>query len=66
MWKTLAKEEKRVKVIISDAKRRAQRRRAYYESRLGDPMQLLRISGTAAKLVQNAESFAFHEDPANL
>ncbi|KAG0231397.1 hypothetical protein BGW41_002197 [Actinomortierella wolfii] len=63
---SLAKEEKRVKDIINDAKRRAQRRRAYFESRLGDPMQLLRISGTAVKLVQNAESFASQEDPANL
>ncbi|KAF9344322.1 hypothetical protein BGX26_004528 [Mortierella sp. AD094] len=50
MWKTVAKEEKRVKDLVENAKRRAQRRRAYYDSRLGDPMQLLRVSGTAVRL----------------
>ncbi|KAF9999621.1 hypothetical protein BGZ79_006767 [Entomortierella chlamydospora] len=50
MWKTVAKEEKRVKDLLENTKRRAQRRRAYYDSRLGDPMQLLRVSGSAVRL----------------
>ncbi|KAG0360184.1 hypothetical protein BG005_011329, partial [Podila minutissima] len=66
MWKSVAKEEKRVKDLFGDAKKRAQRRRAYYDSKLGDPMQLLRVSGKATKLVTNPESYSFNEDPKNL
>ncbi|KAF9372066.1 hypothetical protein CPB97_001493, partial [Podila verticillata] len=66
MWKSVAKEEKRVKDLLGDAKKRAQRRRAYYDSKLGDPMQLLRVSGKATKLVTNPESYSFNEDPKNL
>ncbi|KAF9331782.1 hypothetical protein BG006_005368, partial [Podila minutissima] len=62
----VAKEEKRVKDLFGDAKKRAQRRRAYYDSKLGDPMQLLRVSGKATKLVTNPESYSFNEDPKNL
>ncbi|KAF9126140.1 hypothetical protein BGW39_006852 [Mortierella sp. 14UC] len=50
MWKTVAKEEKRIKELTESARRRAQRRRAFYDSRLGDPTQLLRVSGTATRL----------------
>ncbi|KAG0038990.1 hypothetical protein BGZ82_010105 [Podila clonocystis] len=63
---SVAKEEKRVKDLFGDAKKRAQRRRAYYDSKLGDPMQLLRVSGMATKLVTNPESYSFNEDPKNL
>ncbi|KAF9584967.1 hypothetical protein BGW38_004450 [Lunasporangiospora selenospora] len=66
MWKTVVKEEKRIKDLLENTRRRAQRRRAYYESRLGDPMQLLRVSGTASKLVTNPEMYSFHEDSDNL
>ncbi|KAF9921623.1 hypothetical protein FBU30_008307 [Linnemannia zychae] len=66
MWKTVAKEEKRIKELTENARRRAQRRKAFYDSRLGDPTQLLRVSGTAARLVANPESFNFHEDNSSL
>ncbi|KAF8936456.1 hypothetical protein BGZ58_004157 [Dissophora ornata] len=66
MWKTVAKEEKRVKDLFENAKRRAQRRRAFYDSRLGDPMQLLRVSGSAVRLATNPETYTFNEDPKNL
>ncbi|KAG0332192.1 hypothetical protein BG000_010260 [Podila horticola] len=33
---------------------------------LGDPVQLLRVSGKATKLVTNPESYSFNEDPKNL
>ncbi|KAF9899709.1 hypothetical protein BX616_002885, partial [Lobosporangium transversale] len=59
-------EEKRVKELLGNARRRAQRRRAYYDSKLGDPMQLLRVSGTAVQLVTNPEIYTFNEDMKNL
>ncbi|KAK3830894.1 MAG: alternative splicing regulator-domain-containing protein [Linnemannia elongata] len=66
MWKTVAKEEKRIRELAESARRRAQRRKAFYDSRLGDPTQLLRVSGTATRLVANSESYTFHEDPSSL
>ncbi|ORZ23912.1 hypothetical protein BCR41DRAFT_249077 [Lobosporangium transversale] len=66
MWKAVNKEEKRVKELLGNARRRAQRRRAYYDSKLGDPMQLLRVSGTAVQLVTNPEIYTFNEDMKNL
>ncbi|KAK3812185.1 MAG: hypothetical protein J3Q66DRAFT_349612, partial [Benniella sp.] len=66
MWKTVAKEEKRVKDLLENAKRRAQRRRAYYDSKLGDPLQLLRVSGTAVRLETNPETYTFNEDAKSL
>ncbi|KAG0292437.1 hypothetical protein BGZ97_005586, partial [Linnemannia gamsii] len=66
MWKTVAKEEKRIRELAESARRRAQRRKAFYDSRLGDPTQLLRVSGTATHLVANSESYTFHEDPSSL
>ncbi|KAF9087492.1 hypothetical protein BGX23_008095 [Mortierella sp. AD031] len=66
MWKTVVKEEKRIKDLAESARRRAQRRKAFYDSRLGDPTQLLRVSGTATRLVANPEGYTFHEDPSSL
>ncbi|OAQ25434.1 hypothetical protein K457DRAFT_129116 [Linnemannia elongata AG-77] len=61
-----AREEKRIRELAESARRRAQRRKAFYDSRLGDPTQLLRVSGTATRLVANPESYTFHEDPSSL
>ncbi|KAG0252342.1 hypothetical protein BG011_007025, partial [Mortierella polycephala] len=66
MWKTVAKEERRIKDLLEDARRRAQRRRAFYDSKLGDPIQLLRVSGVALQLVTNPENHAHNEDAKNL
>ncbi|KAI1312248.1 hypothetical protein EDD11_003005 [Mortierella claussenii] len=63
---SVAKEEKRVKELFENAKRRAQRRKAFYDSRLGDPMQLLRVSGTAVRLVANPETYICDEESKNL
>ncbi|KAI8138553.1 alternative splicing regulator-domain-containing protein [Fennellomyces sp. T-0311] len=49
-----------------DHKKRAERRRAFYESRLGDPRQLLRVIGSSTKLYPDAEQFYYHENADNL
>ncbi|KAG4103843.1 hypothetical protein H8356DRAFT_927883 [Neocallimastix lanati (nom. inval.)] len=49
-----------------DHKKRVERRKAYYESKLGDPSQLLRIVGSAVKIIPDAESYYYHENLDNL
>ncbi|CAG8728564.1 24513_t:CDS:10 [Cetraspora pellucida] len=62
MWHAARQQEKKIKELMVDHKKRAERRRAYYESRLGDPSQLLRLTGTATKLFPNAEQHYFYEN----
>ncbi|CAG8691877.1 2635_t:CDS:10, partial [Dentiscutata erythropus] len=62
MWHAARQQEKKIKELMVDHKKRAERRRAYYESRLGDPSQLLRLTGTASKLFPNAEQHYFYEN----
>ncbi|GAA5813529.1 hypothetical protein MFLAVUS_007007 [Mucor flavus] len=49
-----------------DHRKRAERRRAYYESRLGDIQQLIRVIGVSSKVYPDAEQFYYHENPDNL
>ncbi|KAL9551568.1 hypothetical protein MBANPS3_004194 [Mucor bainieri] len=49
-----------------DHRKRAERRRAYFESKLGDPQQLIRVIGSSTKLYPDAEQFYYHENPENL
>ncbi|KAG2180878.1 hypothetical protein INT43_008458, partial [Umbelopsis isabellina] len=55
-----------IKELMVDHKKRAEKRRAYYESKMGDPKQLLRIVGTAVKLYPDADQFYQHENVKNL
>ncbi|CAG8525525.1 9903_t:CDS:10 [Ambispora gerdemannii] len=63
MWHAARQQEKKIKVLMVDHKKRAERRKAYYESRLGDPSQLLRLTGTAIKLYPDAEQHFYYENP---
>ncbi|KAG9305196.1 hypothetical protein G9A89_010704 [Geosiphon pyriformis] len=63
MWHAARQQEKKIKEMMVDHKKRAERRRAYYDSRLGDPSQLLRLTGTARKLHPDAEQHFYHENP---
>ncbi|KAL0092525.1 alternative splicing regulator-domain-containing protein [Phycomyces blakesleeanus] len=58
--------EKKIKELMVDHKKRAERRRAYYESRRGDPRQLLRVVGSAILLHPDAEQYYHHENTNNL
>ncbi|KAG1052928.1 hypothetical protein G6F43_004960 [Rhizopus delemar] len=66
MWQEAKANDKRIKDLMANHKRRAERRRAYHESRLGDPQQLLRVIGSSLKLYPDAEQFYYHENPENL
>jgi len=66
MWHSARKQEKKVYAIMVDHKKRVERRKAYYESKLGDPSQLLRIVGSAVKIIPDAESYYYHENLDNL
>ncbi|ORX57438.1 hypothetical protein DM01DRAFT_1284415 [Hesseltinella vesiculosa] len=65
-WTDAKANEKKVREIMLDHKRRAERRKAYYESKLGDPKQLLRVVGSNLKLYPNAEQYYYHENSKNL
>ncbi|RDD44987.1 CLK4-associating serine/arginine rich protein [Trichoplax sp. H2] len=50
MWHEARKHEKKLRGMMVDWKKRAERRRQYYESLASDPFQQLRIVGVAAKI----------------
>ncbi|KAI9027110.1 alternative splicing regulator-domain-containing protein [Phycomyces nitens] len=66
MWHEARSNEKKIKELMVDHKKRAERRRAYYESRRGDPRQLLRVVGSAILLHPDAEQYYHHENTNNL
>ncbi|KAI8645963.1 alternative splicing regulator-domain-containing protein, partial [Parasitella parasitica] len=66
MWQEAKANDKRIRELMVDHRRRAERRRAYYESRLGDPQQLIRVIGSSTKLYPDAEQFYYHENTENL
>lgn len=55
MWHEARKQEKKIRGIMVDYKRRAERRREYYEKIKQDPAQFLQVHGRPAKI---------HLDPA--
>ena len=44
MWHEQRKEEKRIRGMLVDRRKRAERRRDYYEKIRGDPNQFLQVS----------------------
>jgi len=50
MWAEARKQEKKIRGIMVDHKKRAERRREYYEKIRQDPAQFLQISGRSYKL----------------
>ncbi|GBN42121.1 CLK4-associating serine/arginine rich protein, partial [Araneus ventricosus] len=55
MWHEARKQEKKIRGMMVDYKRRAERRREYYEKIKQDPAQFLQVHGRPAKI---------HLDPA--
>ncbi|SAM01069.1 hypothetical protein [Absidia glauca] len=66
MWQEAKANDRKIKEVMADHKKRAERRRAYYNSKIGDPRQLLRIIGSTVKLYPNGEQYYFHENTNNL
>eukprot|EP00731_Ephydatia_muelleri_P022117 Em0014g708a len=50
MWHEARKQEKKIRGVMIDFQRRAERRREHYERTRGDPNQLLRVYGGQCKL----------------
>ncbi|ORY94110.1 alternative splicing regulator-domain-containing protein [Syncephalastrum racemosum] len=66
MWHAAKANEKKIKELMIDHKRRAERRRAFYESRMGDPRQLLRVIGSSTKLYPDVDQYYYHANTSNL
>ena len=50
MWAEARKHEKKIRGIVIDLKKRAERRKAYYEAIKDDPVSYLRIHGQSMKV----------------
>ncbi|VDQ06871.1 unnamed protein product [Trichobilharzia regenti] len=55
MWQEARKQEKHIKTLMVDYKRRAERRRDYYERIKQDPIKFLRVFGRSSKLHLDSE-----------
>ncbi|KAJ3041465.1 hypothetical protein HDV00_009261 [Rhizophlyctis rosea] len=66
MWHAARKHEKHLAALSADSKARAERRAKYYQSRLADPSQLLRVTGVAVKTYPDAQLHFYHENADNL
>ncbi|TPP65792.1 CLK4-associating serine/arginine rich protein [Fasciola gigantica] len=63
MWQEARKQEKHIKTLMVDYKRRAERRRDYYERIKQDPIKFLRVYGRPAKLHLDSEVVKAAENP---
>jgi Alternative splicing regulator. len=50
MWHEARKQEKKIRGLMVDYKRRAERRRDYYEKIRADPTQFIQIHGRPCKI----------------
>ncbi|VDP77594.1 unnamed protein product [Echinostoma caproni] len=66
MWQEARKQEKHIKTLMVDYKRRAERRRDYYERIKQDPIKFLRVYGRPAKLHLDSEVVKAAENPNNM
>jgi len=64
MWAEARKQEKKIRGIMVDHKKRAERRREYYEKIKQDPAQFLQISGRSCKL--HIDHNAIGPEPPNV
>jgi splicing factor, arginine/serine-rich 16 len=88
MWHAARAQEKKLRSMMFDHRKRAERRRAFYEAMVrcgrvrvgrgarqltvracrqyGDPLQMIRVVGTAAKLHADAAQHFYHENTEHL
>ncbi|CAH8434227.1 unnamed protein product [Heterobilharzia americana] len=66
MWQEARKQEKHIKTLMVDYKRRAERRRDYYERIKQDPIKFLRVFGRPSKLHLDSEVTKAAENPNNM
>lgn len=66
MWHEARKQEKKIRGMIVDYHRRAERRRDYYEKIKADPTQFLQIHGRPTKIHLDPAVAAAGDSPANM
>ncbi|KAK3911971.1 CLK4-associating serine/arginine rich protein [Frankliniella fusca] len=66
MWHEARKQEKKIRGMIVDYHRRAERRRDYYEKIKADPTQFLQIHGRPCKIHLDPAVAAAGDSPANM
>uniref|UniRef100_A0A0A9XD10 CLK4-associating serine/arginine rich protein n=3 Tax=Lygus hesperus TaxID=30085 RepID=A0A0A9XD10_LYGHE len=66
MWHEVRKQERRIRCMIVDYKRRAERRKDYYEKIKADPTQFLQIHGRPCKIHLDPAVAMAGDSPANM
>ena len=66
MWHEQRKEERRIRGMLVDSRRRAERRRDYYEKIRADPNQFLQIHGRSVKIHLEPSVALAADSPANM
>ncbi|XP_071962456.1 CLK4-associating serine/arginine rich protein-like [Antedon mediterranea] len=66
MWHEARKQEKKIRGMMVDFKKRAERRREYYETIKLDPAQFLQIHGRACKIHLDPAVYHAAESPATM
>jgi len=66
MWHEQRKEEKRIRGMLVDRRKRAERRRDYYEKIKGDPNQFLQVHGTSIRVHLEPSIAIAADSPANM
>ncbi|KZS13086.1 Uncharacterized protein APZ42_021810 [Daphnia magna] len=66
MWHEARKQERLLKSMMVDHRRRAERRREYYEKTKGDPAQFLQVHGRPMKIHVDPSIAAIADSPATM
>lgn len=66
MWHEARKQEKKIRGMLVDYRRRAERRRDYYEKIKSDPTQFLQLYGRPCKIHLDPAIAAAGDSPANM
>lgn len=55
MWHEARKQEKKIRTMVVDYRRRAERRREFYEKFKADPAQFMQIHGRRFKVIADPQ-----------
>jgi len=66
MWHSCRQNEKMITGMMSSYRKRAERRKAYFAKRQGDPLQTVQLSGTSIKLYKDPVQYYSAENEENL
>jgi len=66
MWHSCRQNEKMITGMMHSFRKRAERRKAYFAKRQGDPLQTVQLSGTSVKLYKDPVQYYSAENEENL